>query len=254
MKCEYVNRIMDMLRRCRKGQQHYIDLEEQRMSLLLTVPADRRRHIRQTFRHRCNNLMNVARGRRGGLLLFAIGHFGLDSTWGTDSRVSRNDIIKDIERVGVEKVVTLGGETTNIEPLHNCPYFRPSRDTNPPTQGEEGEEDATVERLRNTMFSDEWITSAWFFLDCFAQSREQIASLMDLISDQHQAMGQSGERNPLRGTWCRDTMMDCVTLFWDAHYFLTSRVREAAKDFGHRSQREDTKAILNGMMCSLLPD
>lgn len=44
-----------------------------------------------------------------------------------------------------------------------------------------------------------------------------------------------------------------MTLFWDAHYFLTSRVREATKLFGTRTEKQNTKAIVNGTTHAMLP-
>ena len=192
--------------------------------------------------------------------------------------MSRAKAIRVIRRHGVERFLMIdddvaipeGSAKSNVvpdlSPLHTKECFFPSAMTAcevrssielaPPTQESEDTDDdeddespRQIERLRLLIFADPWLPSLWFFLDCFAQGREQTGRVGDLLSWLYQ-------RTRNENNWGPPMLLDCVQLFWETRYFLNARLKELYKLLApneNKKDRDAVKFIISGIITHTLP-
>lgn len=270
---EDMHRILDLLRVCQIRGEGFTDVAGLTQSLM----REQAPNTRGCYEKRLKTLMSMLHQRRPGLFLLVLKYLGLRSTWRGGTHLPRQTVIDRIAGLlpdgsSVESklklVLTPPGtdpssqwdeETKTVQPIHDLEYFRPSaqhlasdqafeEEAYAPTQqSQEEETEHEKESIRITLFSDAWLKSTWFFLDCIVQTSHHAKRLSAMITRQYQ---RHDDNMPL---WCPRVMNDFVQMFWMTSYFINSHVRQMSTLVENRLEREEAKSIVKGIFHAMLP-
>jgi predicted transcriptional regulator len=150
-------------------------------------------------------------------------------------------------------------ETKTVRPIHELEYFRPSAHCLPSNlsaeteafvatqQSQQDDLEHDKENIRIMLFSDTWLKSTWFFLDCVVQTSQHAEKLSAMISRQYQT------HDPGTLPWCPRIMDDFVKMFWATSYFVNSHIRQMPTLAENRLEREEAKSIVKGVFHAMLP-
>jgi hypothetical protein len=221
--------------------------------------------------------MSVLHQRRPGLFLLVLKYPGVRSTWQSGAHLPRQsavDWIEDLLPDGscieskLKLVLTPPGtdpssqwdeDTKTVQPIHDLEYFRPLAGClgsdhaikdevyAPMQQSQQEEIEHEKEGTRITLFSDTWLKSTWFFLDCVVQTSHHAKRLSAMISRQYQ------NHDPNTTPWCPKVMYDFVQMFWSTSYFINSHIRQMTTLVENRLEHEEAKSIVKGMFHAMLP-
>jgi len=271
---EDTHRILDLLRVCQVKGEGFSDVSGLTQSLM----KEQSSNVRGCYEKRLRVMMSILHRRRPALFLLVLKYLGLRSTWRSGQHLSRQSIIDRIGNLTSDSGMTLESslklvltppgtnpsaewdeETKTIKSIHDLEYFRPSgrylasglvseSDEYAPSQSNQEETiDHEKESIRITLFSDAWLKSTWFFLDCIVQTSQHAQKVSALISRQYQSSDSSVP------PWDPKVMFDFVQMFWLTSYFINSHIRQTPTLVDNRLGREEAKSIAKGVFHGMLP-